>query len=126
MNRLYNDLRELFDSYDVIDPSRNDELGAAVVRQTLHKLFVLEALHPDGDLDVDVERSPDENSVVDPDRFTITSYSIRNRVQRYEIELVAEHDKYDYIYEFDGAIQRHGTPGVLADRARIDCKVSPA
>lgn len=96
------------------------------MRQTLHKLIVLEALHPDGDLDVDVDRSPDENSVVDPDGFTITSYSIRNCVQRYEIELVAEHDNYDYIYEFDGAIQRHGTRSVLADRARIDCKVSPA
>lgn len=126
MNDIYEHLRELFESYDVIDPTQRDELGAAVVRQTLHKLFVLEPLHPDGELDVDVICTPEEGQLVDPDRFTITSYTIRSRVQRYEIELVAEHDELDYTYEFDGAIQRSGTPSVLAQRAKIEGQASPA
>jgi hypothetical protein len=124
MNEIYHDLRELFDKHNVLDPAGGDELSAAVVRQTLHKLFVLETLHPDGRFDVEVGRSTPEDEIVHPDRFTITSYSIEKRRRRYEIELVAEHVEYDYAYEFDGAIQRSGSPSLVTQRARIDRQVS--
>lgn len=122
MNRLYQTLHEMCESYDVTEDDP-DELAGVVARETLDKLFVQEVLHPGGDLDVDVLRAEAvEDSLIVPEVFTIISYTITERAHEYRIDLSAAHDEHEYTYRFRGLVQRSGEAGVKVLRAAVQPK----
>lgn len=121
MNRTYHDLHELFEGYSVTDCDEPDELASVVVRETLDKLFVGEVFHPDGAFDLEVPQSATvEDPLVVPDRFEVASYSITDLEGAYDVELVAEHDTHEYIYEFSGTVRKSESPAVLVQRAEVE------
>lgn len=127
MNSVFSDLRSVLESYRAFDETHRDDLSTAVVRQTLDKLFVVDALHPDADLDVPVAYSTDvEEYLVDPGRFRITSFEITDRNRVYDIVLEAEDDDHGYAYRFEGAVRCTGARPVEVRHAEITTRRSQA
>jgi hypothetical protein len=117
-NRLFADLQGVFEAYDAFNGC--DSLGTVVVKETLEKLFVLDAIHRDAGMNVPVRLGDGvEKYLVEPAAFTITSFDITDYADRYEIELTAAEDERGYTYEFAGEVRRTGEPPVRVRRAKL-------
>lgn len=121
MNRIYSDLHGALESYGVTGHDDPHELAGIVVRETLDKLFVQEVIHPAGRLDVDVSHAAGvEEALAVPDAFSISSYSVTDHPDRYQVELVADHLERDYTYSFEGSVPQSGGSDVEVERAAIE------